>query len=497
MRPWPETPRVYEINTRVWLAELAARYGRHLTLDQIPDVDLDGIRRLGFHAVWLMGVWNVGRAPVASSRQPARLEEYRRVLPDLQPEDAIGSPYAVSAYEVDRSLGGDAAMRALRDRLARRGVGLVLDFVSNHTAVDHPLLSTHPAAYITGTTTDLKESPEAFFKASTGAIVAHGRDPHFPPWTDTAQLHYGHAAARQSMMQTLARIADRCDGVRCDMAMLLLPDVMEKVWGARLGAGWIRKSFWGEAIAYVRARRSDFVFLAEVYWGLEGRLQAEGFDFTYDKSLYDHLRVRDARAVRRHLERPLEPQRYDVRFIENHDEPRAAVQFGTLAGAAAAVAYLSPGMKLFHEGQLEGRKVRVPVQLRRRPVETADPPTQELYRRLLEILRDPAFVEGTFTPVAAQASHAGDLSHESFVAFHRRGPAVAAADRGWLVVVNLGTERGTARLRLTIPLDPAHVYSFDDRLNGVRYDRQGAELSEAGLFVALEPGGVHVFRISG
>src|SRR5438045_1644890 len=138
MRPWPEAPRLYEVNTRVWLGEQQRRARRPLTLAQVPDSELDAIANRGFDGVWLMGVWTIGAAPMQFDREPARLEQYRKTLPDLVPADATGSPYAVSNYEVDRALGGDVALRTLRDRLAHRGLRLMLDFVPNHTACDYP-----------------------------------------------------------------------------------------------------------------------------------------------------------------------------------------------------------------------------------------------------------------------------------------------------------------------------------------------------------------------
>lgn len=496
MRAWPEAPRIYEINTRVWLAEQQRRAGRRLTLAQIPDTELDALAAHGFDGVWLMGVWSIGAAPAAFCRTPAYLDEYRQALPDLTADDVTGSPYAVSSYEVDRALGGDTALRTLRDRLAHRGLGLILDFVPNHTACDYPLIQTHPTAFVSGKPEDLARNPGAFFKTPAGGILAHGRDPHFPPWQDTAQVNYGHPAARQAMMQTLARIAERCDGVRCDMAMLLLPDVMEKTWGARLGAHWVRKSFWGEAISYIRARRAGFLFMAEVYWGLEGRLQAEGFDFTYDKTLYDLLHRGDAAGVRRHLSRTVEAQRYDARFVENHDEPRSPVSFGPRAQVAAVVAFLGPGLKLLHEGQLEGRRVKLPVQLRRRPDEPVDSETRDFYQRLLPILREDAFTGGSFVLLETRAAGPEDASHLSTVAFFRRTKTVGSEERGWLVVANLGAERAYARVPVPVPLDPTAEYVFEDRLNDSRYLRSGEEVTAAGLFVDLAPYASHVFRIA-
>jgi glycosidase len=495
MDPWPPAPRLYELNTRVWLLELSARYGTPPTLDQVPDEALETIASYGFDAVWLMGVWTTGTAARAEARQPARMAEWRRALHDASERDVPGSPYAISAYEVPAALGGDGALQSLRERLARLRLRLVLDFVPNHTAVDHPLTRSRPEAFVRGTDDDLRRDPASFFRTSGGAILAHGRDPYFPAWTDTAQVNHGHGEGRAALRDALVQVADRCDGVRCDMAMLLLPDVIERVWGSRLGDAWIRDSFWAETIPQVRARHADFLFLAEAYWGLEPRLQAEGFDFTYDKALYDRLREDDVDGVRRHVSRPLGAQRRDARFLENHDEPRAAATFGARAKVAALVTYLGPGLKLFHEGQMEGWKVKLPVQLDRRPEEPADAATHAFYRQLLEILREPAFADGSFFLADMAGAGPADTSHEQMIGFLRQAPYRAGCDLGWLVVANLGARTAYARIRLPLPFEPRGSYRFDDRLNRAIYDRPGAELLEAGLFVALEPYAAHVFCV--
>ena len=495
MRQWPVDPRVYEINTRVWLAELSRQHGRVLTLDAVPDTELSALAALGFDAVWLMGVWTSGAAPTAEARRPDLMTEWRRALPDAQAEDVVASPYAISAYEVSETLGGDAALRGLRERLAGHGLRLLLDFVPNHTACDHPLVLAQPNVYVRGTEDDLRRDPGSFFRTRDGVVLAHGRDPYFPAWTDTAQINYGHAEGRAALRDILMRVAGQCDGVRCDMAMLLLPDVIERVWGARLEGAWVRECFWAEVIQHVRARHDAFLFIAEAYWGLEPRLQADGFDYTYDKSLYDHLCHGDVATVRRDLQRPVEAQRRDARFTENHDEPRAATALGGNARAAAVVTYLSPGFKLLHEGQLEGRRVKVPVQLARRPYEPIDAGMKAFYQQLLAILREPAFRDGDFVPIETTPAGPGDGSHEQLVAFFRGATMSSGPELGWLAVANLGPTRAYARIRLPLPFDPGRAYCFDDRLNGPLYDREGRELLDPGLFVALDAGASHVFAV--
>ena len=495
MPPWPAAPRLLEINTRVWLQEIRRRHGGALTLGEVPEDEITAWTALGFEAVWLMGVWTTGAAPLAEARRPDLLDEWRRALPDAATEDVIGSPYAVSDYHVPEWLGGEAALRTLRQRMARHGLRLLLDFVPNHTACDHPLVLSSPDVFIRGTEDDIARDGPSFFRTPAGAVLAHGRDPYFPAWSDTAQVDYAHAPGRRAMLDILLSIAERCDGVRCDMAMLLLPDVIERVWARHLGPEWVRDSFWAMAIAETRARHPECLFVAEAYWGLEPRLQAEGFDFTYDKALYDALHAGDVGAVRGHLARPLPAQRRSVRFTENHDEPRAAEAFGSRARAAAVLTYLSPGFKLFHDGQLEGRRVKLPVQLGRRPDEPVDASTRAFYEQLLQIAREPAFGEGSLVPVEIAPAGPGDTSHESFAAFLRHAPYRAHTDLGWLVISNLGRHRAYGRVRLPLPFEAHRDYRFDDRLNRAIYDRTGSELRGPGLFVALDPGASHVFCI--
>ena len=246
------------------------------------------------------------------------------------------------------ALGGDdAPLARLRERLRQRGLRLMLDFVPNHAAPDHPWVTTHPEYYV----------------RENGAIAC-GRDPYFPAWPDVRQLDYSNPAACEAMTGELLRIASQCDGVRCDMAMLVLSEVFGRTWGRRA------QPFWAGAIARVRERVPGFLFMAEVYWDLEWTMQREGFDYAYDKRLYDRLREGAAAPVRDHLRAGLDYQDRLARFLENHDEPRAAAVFDPpVHEAAAVIAYLTPGLRFFHDGQMEGRRVRLSPHLVRAPIE--------------------------------------------------------------------------------------------------------------------------------
>ena len=306
---------------------------------------------------------------------------FAETLPDLKDEDIAGSGFAIQNYTVHRDLGGDAALARLRQRLQKRGLKLMLDFVPNHMAPDHPWIDEHPDYFVHGSETDLARAPRNYCRVQTKngpLVLAYGRDPYFEGWPDTLQLNYGNPQLQQAMIGELERIAGQCDGVRCDMAMLLLPDVFESTWG--IGA----ELFWPKATESVRRKHPNFQFMAEVYWDREWTLQQQGFDYAYDKRLYDRLREGHARPVREHFHAGLDYQNKLARFLENHDEPRAAATFSPeVHEAAAVITFLSPGLRFFHQGQFEGRKKRISPHLVRGPEEPVDQKLKQFYDRLL------------------------------------------------------------------------------------------------------------------
>jgi glycosidase len=456
-RSRPAHPALYQVNTRVWLHERGTALGRPATLDDVTDAALDGIAAAGFDWAWLLGVWQTGEASRrVSLTESVWQREYRELLPDVTPEDVCGSPFAVREYVVHHDFGGPTALVRLRRRLAARGVGLVLDFVPNHTALDHAWVHAHPEFYVAGTEVDLAREPGSYVRIDTPdgpRIMAHGRDPHFPGWPDTLQLDHRHAGLRAALLATLQVIAEQCDGVRCDMAMLLLPDVVRRTWGEPAAEGTpVDTSFWPEAIAAVRARHPGFVFIAEAYWDLEGRLQQEGFDYTYDKGLYDRLRARDADAVRDHLGAEADYQRRCLRFLENHDEPRAATVFPRdIHEAAAVLTLLGPGLGLVHDGQTAGRRMRPSVHLRRRAAEPVDQTIESFYARLLAFRRRSEVRHGRWRLLATRPVAAGDETWRQLIAF-----LWEQGDGRLLVAVNYGPERCRAFVPLVgVPLGPA------------------------------------------
>jgi hypothetical protein len=487
----PRYPALFQVNTRVRLSELAAALRRKATLDDIPDADLDGLAADGFDLVWLLGVWQTGEAARRVSRsKPEWLDEYRRVLPDFAEEDVCGSCFAVQDYRVHEDFGGNEALARLRARLEARGLRLILDFVPNHMAPDHHWVTEHTEFFVPGTEEQLGAEPRNFCRVETGQgtrVLAHGRDPYFDGWPDTIQLNYGNPALQDAMLRELRRIARQCDGVRCDMAMLVLPEVFERTWGISAPA------FWPRATEAVRADVPGFLFLAEVYWDLEWTLQQQGFDYTYDKRLYDRLVEGHARAAREHLLAGLDFQDRLARFLENHDEPRAAATFAPDAHRAAAVlTFLAPGLRFLHQGQREGKRVRIPVHLGRGPVEAAEPAIVAFYDGLLDCLEDPAFRDGDWRLLECRPAWDGNGTWDSFVAFAWTGPG----ERRRLVAVNYAGHQGQCFVALPWLDLAGATWRLRDLMGPAVYDREGSGLVREGLYLDMPAWGYHVFEVS-
>src|SRR5690349_11064048 len=192
VHPGSRFPSLYQINTRVWLNELSKDLGRPALLDDIPDADLDRLVQAGFEWVWLLSVWQTGKMGQQISRENRGWrKEFADTLPDLIEEDIPGSGFSIAAYRVHSALGGNAALARLRTRLKDRGIQLMLDFVPNHSAIDHEWVEQHPDYYIQGNEQLLEKEPANYIRVQTsggGRILAHGRDPYFPGWPDTLQL---------------------------------------------------------------------------------------------------------------------------------------------------------------------------------------------------------------------------------------------------------------------------------------------------------------------
>lgn len=493
---WKPNPIVYEINTWVWLRDLTKTYEKKITLANVPDEVIKALASYGFDAIWMMGVWHRSDATRDSARN--YIHEYEGALPDITKDDVPGSAYSIGGYYVEPRLGERDGLALFREKLRQHGMKLILDYVPNHVSTDHPWIYDHPEYFIQGTQEEADDDSIDFFYSDTadgrGVVVARGRDPYFPPWIDTTQLNAFHPAMRQATIDTLIDIGTQCDGVRCDMAMLMMNDIFEKTWGERAGDK-PKVDFWNEVIPSVRDTHPDMLFMAEVYWNLEHELQQQGFDYTYDKTLYDRMVNNEVDEIKSHLTADMSYLMANIRFIENHDEPRAMDKFGSERQRPAATLICTiPGATLLHDGQFIGRRIKLPVQINRQPEEPNHPLLQQFYKRLLNEVHDPIYRYGQWTQLTVQPAYEGDgnYTHQNLIAYSWHDE-----DEFRLIVVNFTYNWAYGCLDLSYW---GELANYDWRLYDVLGEtytyREGDRMVNDGLKVDVAPYGAHIYQFS-
>jgi hypothetical protein len=495
MTPRKSNPHLYEINLMPWLEELSGREGRKITLSNIPASEWSMLKSMGFDFIWLMGVWERSPRSRAIGRGLSDLvEACRAVLPDFVLEDIVGSPYAVYDYSPDHRVGSPDDLQSLRRSIEKEGLFLILDFVPNHTACDHPWTRRNPERFVQDSGAGSEPCPEGFFRvldAPGGPCIAHGKDPYFPPWTDTAQINYGNPEGVRAMLETLTHISKYCHGLRCDMAMLVLRNIFWNTWGRLLGEDVEAGEFWPQAVKRVAPPDRSFTWMAEAYWGTDEILLQHGFDFTYDKVFYDLLRAEDLPGLKSHLSRPLALQEKSVLFLENHDEPRAMETFGPKRIRSAMVIQATlPGMRFWQHGQFEGRRLRVPIQLRRSPFEGSNPDLRAFSERLLAEASHPVFHEGHWE-LCQTGGWPDNQSHERLLTWCWR-----LGEERRLIAVNFSSSPIHGYVKLPPDwLPKAEGLRFQDPIQAEQFNRSATEVESLGLYVGLEGMTFHFFRI--
>jgi len=486
---------IFEINTRVWLKQLSTRYDRSITLANIPEKEYRNLKKLGFDAVWLMGVWSqsIRGRQIALNHDGLR-QEFLSVLPDLKDEDITCSPYSIAGYEPDPSLGGKDGLIEFKERLHKRGMKLILDFVPNHLALDHPWVKEHPEYFVNGTTQDMQNAPGSFFLTENKAILAHGKDPYFPAWTDVAQLNYFNPQVRKAMQDELMKVAALCDGVRYDMAMLILKRIQKQIWGDRVYAGnkfsEPQTEFWQDAIAQVKKVYHDFFFIAEVYWGLEFELISLGFDYVYDKIFYDALKETDVERLRANLTDEGQLAKKRLRFIENHDEKRAAAVFDNeKSKAACLLMLLASGTHLVHQGQMEGLTKKLPVQLIRMPKEEINWEIFLFYEKLLLNLKTISEADSQWVFRQTFPAWEGSSTFRNFFVFSNAN--------SYLATINYSQTQSQCYVSFNPGDFKAKNVIIKDLLGSAEYTRSKNEINSRGLYLDMPANGLHLFSITG
>ncbi len=486
-------PDIYEINTRVWIKRFNTE-NKKATLDDVPGTYWDFLKEKGIDYVWLMGIWRTNEEAVKKyCFDEGLITEYDKALKDWREEDVIGSPYAIDRYDVNPALGNEESIIKIREELHKRGMKLFLDFVPNHFHAESCLIDIVPDIFLTVDEETYNRDPHTFYKPfEDERIFAHGRDPFFPAWQDTAQINYYSPAAREFMINTLNKIASMCDGVRCDMSILVLNNVFQNTWGGALEKSGHTKpdtEFWSDAINVVKTSHPSFIFLAEAYWDLEWTLQQLGFDFTYDKKLTDRLAVNHIRGIYEHVSGEIEYQHKCARFIENHDEKRSLTLFGKdRAKAASVIIATLPGMHFYYDGQFEGKKIKLPVQLGREPLEHPNSCIQNHYDKLLNITREEIFKTGEWKLLDTEKSWFNNETHLNLLAWEWE-----YMNERRLVVVNYSETLSTCRIKLNLEGYPEEI-TLHDLISEHSYLRNSEEIVSEGLYIELKPYNSHIFE---
>ena len=486
---WPNNPRILEINTLPWLNSLSEIYGHKITLENIP-VELIDHEFLHFDAIWLMGVWE--RSPksrdIAINNEGLQ-KEFRKALRYYNTDDIIGSPYAIYYYHINSQIGGSEALAKFRSELNDHNLMLLLDFVPNHVSIDHLWTLEKSNVFIKGTLDDLMKKPYDYFSLGD-AVYAHGKDPNFPSWTDTVQINAFSKEARSKALSTLFSIAQQCDGVRCDMAMLMTNDVFSKTWGEKAGDP-LEEEYWIEIIGKIKSKHPNFKFIAEVYWDMERKLMEQGFDYCYDKKLYDLLANEDAPKVLQHLNADWKYQSKLLRFIENHDEERAINVFGEEASKAAALITLTlPGARLLYDGQTHGYQIKLPIQLKRGPIEKENIELMKFYDKLLKIIPGKSFNNAQWSLCTVEPLDISDMTYKNIIAYEW-----TLNNQYLIIVVNYSLVKSKAHIRLNnLNVDSVSL-KFTDLLNDKTYNYKANDIKEFGLFVELDDWKAQIFTI--
>ncbi|MBY8990357.1 MAG: alpha-amylase [Candidatus Lokiarchaeota archaeon] len=486
---WIKNPKIYEINTLPWLRSLSDICNASITLGNIPERILNQEIK-HFDAVWLMGVWE--RSPASkriASEHPDLLREYHKALDDFREEDVIGSPYAVYYYHINKDIGGVEGLIKIRNQLKDKGIQLILDYVPNHVSIDS-LWTFEPDLFVHGTLEDLISQPNEYFSLGDN-VFAHGKDPMMQaPWSDTIQINAFSEDARQKTIHTLLNIAELCDGVRCDMAMLMTSRIFSKTWSKKAGSP-PNKDFWEEIIPAVKSKYPNFLFIAEVYWDMELELQQQGFDFCYDKKLYEKLFREDANSIRDHLKADWAYQSKLIRFIENHDELRAIEKFGKEKSKAAALITLTlPGGYLIYEGQNKGHRIKLPVQLGRNPLEETDKDISSYYQNLMKNIPGRDYGNGSWSLCETKSVDPNDPSYSNIISY-----LWWINDSYRLIVVNYSPSFSKAHIKISPFHFDTYKWTFTDLLYQKSYSYTGDNLYKHGLYVELDAWKGHIFNI--
>jgi hypothetical protein len=195
--------------------------------------------------------------------------------------------------------------------------------------------------------------------------------------------------------------------------------------------------------------------------------------------------------VKEHLNADDDFQKKSIRFIENHDEARCASKFGKDKSlAAATVISTIKGMIFYQDGQFQGKKIRLPVQLKREQPEKIDERILNYYNKLLKITKHYIFRFGEWKQLDTLTVSDNDATFEKMFAWQW-----IYQNESRLVVINYSNTTSRCRVKFTTPSNRMLINLYDE-LNSESYERSIEEINEQGLFTELKAYNSHIFAFT-
>jgi Alpha amylase, catalytic domain len=370
--------KLYQIHTRDFLFKISPT----AKLKDVPVGFWQDLKLKGINQIYLLGVWSV-----CDFAHNLAKKSYITTAS----QTTVGSCFSIDDYTIDPIIATEQEFLDFKKMINGLEMNLVLDFIPNHFGCSTPLLDSNPEVFLKTTQPDLDSQ---FWFDHNGIKFLYGKDPNFGSWHDTVQVDYSNPKTHAFMKQKLEYIATMCDGVRCDMSMLVESEIFQRTWSNLLQRELPPySSFWQTVIPKIKNLYPNFIFIAEVYWEMEKQMIGSGFDYVYNKSFLDYLIHQDYAKLQANL-------RYFnvdhcVYFLENHDENRSAstLEKSKISLCVVLLCFLG-GIQFFYDQQWQGQSVRNPIQILESQTTQTNLKIELLYKNLLEYTQQSVFEIG-------------------------------------------------------------------------------------------------------